>query len=75
MLIERTGFPFNADLAVVHTWADKKTREPYGWCWGNTSGRMAARTVVSKQSRVPGRSNVARKNIQPRWCAMFSDRR
>jgi len=26
LLIERTGFPFNADLAVVHTWADKKTR-------------------------------------------------
>ena len=37
LLFERTGFPFNADLAVVHTWADRKSREPYGLGWGKTS--------------------------------------
>jgi hypothetical protein len=37
LLFERTGFPFNADLEVAHTWADWKSREPYGLGWGKTS--------------------------------------
>lgn len=33
LLFERTGFPFNADLAVVHTWADKKIARTLRAAW------------------------------------------
>jgi len=31
--MERTGFPFNADLAVVHTLADKKIARTLRAAW------------------------------------------
>jgi hypothetical protein len=48
LLIERTGFPFNADLAVAHTWADKKNRANLKGC---SEERQAARTMTEECSR------------------------
>lgn len=46
MLFERTGFPFNADLAVVHTWADKKNAR-------------TLRPMLAKHKRTDGRKSVS----------------